>query len=262
LLIPIVLPQADVVTEPIKKKGVFAQIFNTVLKYWVWFLVIVIAIVIIVTIVLLIKSLKKRIDPFKQEFMKTKKLCKFHANPTTKEVWAVADGRLKYMGKYIGECVTQDGYFNIMLWKFKKWFLFWFPIKLDFFDLAKETFVIKVNLNKLYKEKIIDPLTKEEKIVEHKLATDLVFKDGDKIVVKCLGIEPVNYFFYPVLRDAQGNIADGSLEIFSREKQPALINTLYSISEDFANVSRELININPRVRYITKTGDTESNKQA
>lgn len=226
-----------------------------IVQYWMWFVIIFVSVVIIVFIYLLIKSRKKHIDPFADYYKRIKALCKFQKDPTIKEVYLVAENNLQYIGHYMGECITQDGYKNIMFWKFKKWYLFWIPARIDFFDLVKEVMIIRCNINKEYKYIEIDA-SKNQKITTKNLAHDLVMKSGNSLMIRGVGLERVKYFLYPVLRDNDGNISDKSLEIFEREKNPALVNVLYNLSEDFANISRELININPKVRYTVKTGES------
>jgi hypothetical protein len=127
-------------------------------------------------------------------------------------------------------------------------------------DLVKEIFIIKCNMNKEYISRVWDDTQK--RMIEQKeaIATDLESVDGDKLLIKGLGIERVKYFLYPVLRDNLGNIADKKIEIFDRQKTPALIETMYNQVEDFANVARELINLNPLVRFKHKTGEMPEQK--
>jgi len=260
LLIFPVLAQNVIEPIPSKSKGVFSGVVQFVVKYWLWFVVIAIAGIIIVFIIMLIKRMKGKVDPFLEDYKKTKNLCKFQKDPTIKQVWLIHDKGMKYLGKYIGSAITQDGFQNILLWKFKKWYLFFFPIRLDFFDLVKEDFIIRCNLNKTYKY-VVKKEDGTEEIKSIELTHDIAIKDGDKIIIKGVGIERVRYFFYPVLRDKAGNIVDGKLEVFEREKDGALINTMYAQVEDFANISRELINLNPSVRWTVKTGEPIGKKE-
>jgi hypothetical protein len=262
LLIYPVFAQNKVI-EPItpEKKGVFSGLIATILKYWIWFAVIVVAIIFIVFIVILIKKMKKREDPFKKDFVKVKKLCKFTRDPTIKQVYMVSDNSLTFLGRYIGECFTNDGFRNILLFKFKKWYLFWIPLFLDFFDIVKDDFIVRCNMNKVYKYRWKDPESGKEEIKEVILSHDIVYKDGDKLIIRGFGMERVRYFFYPVLRDTQGNIVDKKLEIFARERDSALIDVLYNQTEDFANVSRQIIQLNPAVRFHQKTGELPSKKE-
>jgi len=242
-------------TAPIDQPSFISQIVVTLVKYWVYILLGFIALGVLVTIILLYKRMKKRIDPFVDDYKKVKALCKFQKDPTIKEVYLMSDAGIKHIGHYLGEAVTQDGFKNILFWKFKRWYLFWFPAKFDFFDIVKETMIIRCNTNKEYTYREYDPKTKQEKTKTVVLAKDLITKSEDKILIRGFGLEKVKYFLYPVLKDEKGNIADKSLEIFERERNSAIITTMYQQAEDFANISRELININPNVRYITKTGE-------
>jgi len=254
LLFDVVFAQG--VIEPIpKKSGAFGSLMTFITQYWMWFLVGIVGITIAIFIFLLIKRMKKRVDPFLADYKKVRRLCKFQKDKTIKNVYIVHDKGLKHVGKYMGECVTNDGYINILLWKFKKWYLFWIPVKVDFFDLVKESFIIRCNLNKIYKYKVKNEKTGEETTKEIELTHDIIIRDGDKILIRGVGIERVKYFFYPILRDKEGNVVDKKLEIFARERESALIDTMYTQVEDFANVSRELININPSVRFHVKTGE-------
>jgi hypothetical protein len=142
-----------------------------------------------------------------------------------------------------------------MVWRTKKWYVFWIPAKFDFLDLVKDVFIIKCNMNKIYTMRTFDPDTKKVKDETYEVATDLVNTDGNKLIIKGLGLERVKYFLYPVLRDNLGNIVDKKIEVFDRQRTPALIETMYTQVEDFANVSRELINLNPLVRFAHKTGE-------
>jgi hypothetical protein len=260
LLITSVAAQSPI--EPIEQpKGAFTGVLAFVAQYWMWFIVLAVGGVIAIFIIMLIKRMKKKIDPFLADYKKVKQLCRFQKDATIKSVYLIHDKGLKYLGKYLGECVTQDGYHNILLWKFKKWFLFWVPIKIDFFNLVKEDYIVRCNMNKIYEYVTKNEETGEKKVHKLELTHDLVTKNEDKILIRGVGIERVRYFFYPVLRDKDGNVVNKKIEVFAREKSSALIDTMYNQVEDFANVSRELININPSVRYFTKTGEPVGKKE-
>lgn len=244
-----------VATEPIKQPSVIAQIVVLLVKYWIIVVGIFALAVILAFVIILWKRMKKRVDPFQDIYQKTKALCKFHRNSVVKHVYMLSDNKIQYVGKYLGECITQDGYKNIMFWRGKKWYLFWIPARLDFLDLVKEIFILKCNVNKDYTMREFDPETKKTKETTYTIANDLISVDGDKILIKGLGVERVKNFLYPVLRNDKGNITDKKMEIFDRQRTPALIDTMFSQVEDFANISRELININPSVRFSVKTGE-------
>ena len=255
LLMFIPLVMADDVIRPIpKQEGMFQKAISFVTKNWIIFVIIIVGAVVVIFIIMLIKRLKKKIDPFLESYNKVKRLTKFHRDPTIKEVWLISDTGLKYLGKYLGSATTNDGYFNILLWRFKKWYFFWFIfMKLDFFDLVKEDFIVRCNLNKTYK--YVEKKGDKEEVKEIELTHDMVIKSEDKILIKALGIERVRYFFYPILRDKNENVIDNKIEIFGRERDSAMISVLYTQAEDFANISREIANMNPQIRFFTKLPD-------
>lgn len=241
-------------TAPISQPSPIASITVFLVKYGLYIGMAFLGLIVVATIFLLIRRMKKRINPFIDEYKKVKALCKFQRDVTIKEVYMISDKGMKHLGHYLGEAITQDGYKNILFWKGKKWYLFWFPARLDFFDVVKETMIIRANVNNEFTYKEMDKDTKVESEKTVKLATDLITKSEDKILIRGYGIERVKFFLYPVLKDVKGNIADRKIEIFERERSTALVSSLYQQAEDFANISRELININPSVRYVNKTG--------
>jgi hypothetical protein len=256
-----VLGQTSVQVEPIQKPSIWSDIAKMIFQYSTYIIMAFVLILLAVFIYLIWKQLKLRIDPFKQEWVKIKKLSRFHKNNALKSVYLVSNSSLRYLGHYWGDCLTQDGYRNILIWAHKKWYLFWVPTRLDFLDLAKDLFIVRTNENDVFYEKVRDPQTKAITVIERKTTKGFVFTDGDKLVIKAHGIEPLNYFFYPILKNESGNVVDSSLEIFEREKNPALINVMYNMSEDFANVVREVVNLNPRVRFHAKTGEGATSQQ-
>lgn len=151
----------------------------------------------------------------------------------------------KIVGMYLGECITSDGNRNYLCWNSRKFF-FW-----------KNDFIIKVNLNKTWKVETYDHTTKMRGFVEFQLPTDLLIEGENHIIIKGEGLDVAGYYYYPVLVDEVGNIVNMDLVAFGRSRDVAIIDTLYQQTEDFVKVQRQAINLNPNVRYITKTkGDS------
>lgn len=251
---------AEVVTAPIRQPDPIAQIIVLIVQYWVFIVLGFVALIIIVTIILLLRKMKKHIDPFAEQYKRIKALCRFQRDPTMQTVWLMNEKGIKNIGKYLGESMTQDGYHNIEFWKGKKWYLFWFPARLDFFDLVKEVMIIRCNVNNEFRYVKHDTETNKDTIETIKIAKDLVVKNEDKLIIKAFGLERARYFLYPVLRDKEGNTIDKTVEIFEKERNVSMLATMYQQAEDFANVSRELINLNPSARFKVKTGELP-NKQ-
>ena len=153
----------------------------------------------------------------------------------------------KFVGNYLGECTTSDGYQNYLLWNARK-YVFW-----------KNKFVLKVNRNDTYKIETVDPKTNKRTVVTHPLPKDLIIDGDSVIVVKGEGVDESGYYYYPLITDEKGNIVNMDLVAFSRARDVAMMDTMYQQTEDFSKVQRQAINMNPNVRYITRTkGDSIS----
>lgn len=146
----------------------------------------------------------------------------------------------KIIGFYDGECITADGYKNYLIWNGRKW-LFW-----------KNQFIVRVNLNDKIKIETRNA-DGDREIREYNLPKDLLIEGENVIAIKGEGIDKGNYFYYPLLVDANGNIVNMDLIAFARAREVAMLDTLYQQTEDFARVQREAININPYLRYRVKS---------
>jgi len=155
----------------------------------------------------------------------------------------------KIIGYYIGECITSDGYRNFLLFNGRK-YLFW-----------KNTFIVKVNMNENLRIETRDAVG-ERKIQQYKLPKDLIIEGESMIAIKGEGLDKAGYFFYPLIADENGNIVNMDLIAYTRSKEVALLDTLYQQTEDFANVQRQAINMNPNIRFKLKSGsDTVGSAQ-
>lgn len=148
----------------------------------------------------------------------------------------------KIIGYYQGECITSDGYRNFLLFNGRK-YLFW-----------KNIFVIKVNMNENLKIETRDEKTGNRIIQEYELPKDLIIEGESLIAIKGEGLDKAGYFFYPLIADNNGNIVNMDLIAYTRSKDVALMDTLYQQTEDFANVQRQAINMNPNIRFKLKSG--------
>jgi len=147
----------------------------------------------------------------------------------------------KIIGYYSGDCITSDGYRNFLCWNRRK-FVFW-----------KNEFIVKVNLNDDWKIETWNPQTEKREIRSFKLPNDLIIEGENAIILKGEGLDIAGYYYYPIMTDKNGNIVNMDLIAFSRSRDVAMLDTLYQQTEDFVRVQREAINLNPNVRYITRT---------
>lgn len=148
----------------------------------------------------------------------------------------------KIIGYYLGECITSDGYRNFLLFNGRK-YLFW-----------KNVFIVKVNMNENLKIETRSEKTGDRIVKEYKLPKDLIIEGENLIAIKGEGLDKAGYYFYPLIADDKGNIINMDLIAYTRSKDVALLDTLYQQTEDFANVQRQAINMNPNIRYRLKSG--------
>lgn len=147
----------------------------------------------------------------------------------------------KIVGYYFGECITPDGTKNFLVWNTRK-FLFW-----------KNTFIIKVNLNDTVKVEEKDKDTGKRTVNTYVLPKDLLIEGENAIIIKGEGVDQAGYYYYPVLTDETGNIVNMDIFAYAKARDVAILDTLYQQTEDFSKVQREAINLNPNVRFISKT---------
>jgi hypothetical protein len=206
----------------------------------------------------IIKKLKK-FDPFQQDFQIKKSQCKMFKKEGIKKVYIENDhdGLVK-MGNYEGECLDKEGYHNIMFSRFKfgivgRWLrriLFFTAPILDL--LLKKYWIVRCNVNTIYKNKIVDATTKVVTSEDIKLPITKLTAGGDSLIIHCDGLQLKKYYTYPIVKGTDSVLQDETVN-FERERDSVLTNTLYEQTIDFANVMREAINLNPSLRYVMKT---------
>ena len=207
----------------------------------------------------LLKRLKK-FDPFLAEFQMKKNQCKMFKNYSIKKVYIEnkVDGLL-LMGKYEGECVDKEGYHDVLFSRLKfgvlgKWLrriLFFTTPILDL--ILKKYWIVRCNVNPIYKDKQVDASTKVTTVVDLTLPIPNITSGSGSLVIHCMGLQMKKYFTYPILQNVGGAMIQDETINFERERDSVLTNTLYEQTIDFANVMREAINLNPTLRYVIKT---------
>ena len=91
----------------------------------IWILILIIGIIFGIIIFLYIwKKVVAKIDPFFENWKKTKELCKINKRWSVKDVYRVSgNSGLSWLGDYQGDCILEDGSINIM-WSNWKWGFF------------------------------------------------------------------------------------------------------------------------------------------
>jgi hypothetical protein len=207
----------------------------------------------------MLKRLKK-FDPFMVEFQMKKNQCKMFKRYDIKKVYIEndADG-LVLMGRYEGECLDKEGFHDVMFSRLKfgvlgKWLrriLFFTTPILDL--ILKKYWIVRCNINPMYKDKQVDATTKKVEIVDLKLPIPNITAGSGTMIIHCVGLQMKKYFTYPILQTFAGTMIQDETINFERERDSVLTNTLYEQTIDFANVMREAINLNPTLRYVIKT---------
>ena len=213
-----------------------------------------------------------KIDPFYEEWKKTKNLCKLNKRWAIKDVYRVSGNTgLTWLGYYEGDAILEDGTINIM-WSNWKWGLLGKIIRWVFFPLRPllklvmkdysilkapygEKELLKIEKKETGKEKekkIVIEKTYGEKIINY-----VTFDNSGNVLIKAISLSKSKNFYCPVVSNSNGEIIDTRLSVFEKEQSSALIGGLYNLTMDFANIMRERISVEPKVQYIRKTEGTE-----
>jgi hypothetical protein len=240
------------------------------------------------------KKTISKIDPFYENWKKTKDLCKMNKRWSMKDVYRISgNSGLKWLGDYEGDCVLEDGSINVM-WSNWKWGIAGKIIRIVFFPLRplwklvmKEFSILKapydekvmIKVNPEEKEKI--KLKKGEKIIQVQVKTGqkdekgkeimknltmkkttkpidyVIFDQSGHVLIKAVSLSRTKNFYCPVISTPEGEVIDTRKDVFIKESGEALLDGLYNLTIDFANIMRERVGIEPKVRYIQKTEGTE-----
>lgn len=281
------------IKPPEKKTGVEGAT-SWVMKN-IWFFIIFLAVGLgIILIMYIWKKIASRIDPFLENWKKTKELCKLNQRWSMSDVYRVSsESGLKWLGDYEGDVVLEDGTINVM-WSNWKWGIGGKILRIIFFPLMplwklvmkdysilkapydeNETFIVSDEVKakkelkdgeKLYKIKLRTGKQDEkgndifEEVMlkrTNKKIEYVVFDQSGHVLIKAVSLSKTKNFFCCVISTPEGEIIDTRKDIFAKESGEALIGGLYNLTIDFANIMRERIGLEPKVRYVQKTEGTE-----
>jgi len=206
---------------------------------------------------------ERKDDPFMRDFKIKKNQCKLFREEGLEKVFIEnqKDGLVK-VGKYEGECIDKEGYFNVMFSRLRFGKLGGFLRKILFFTrpildlILKKYWIVRCNINPVIitSETKMDKNNKPRKTTKAwTLPVPTITKGKGSLIMHCEGLQLKKYYSYPILRGFDGNIIRDEDKNFMRERDSVLIDTLYQQTIDYSNVMREAINLNPNVRYVVKT---------
>lgn len=162
-------------------------------------------------------------------------------------VYIQHDNRQRFVGNYAGECITKDGYKNLLLWRTRKWLVYpdYFILKVYINKTVKIAVPIKPKKGKDGKD-AADPKGTKYRISSYDMPEKLMFEDADSgvIIISALDIEKDRYFYTPIFIDTDGNVVDNSIVTYDIEKNISLTDTLYAQTQKYGEQILKSLDMN------------------
>jgi hypothetical protein len=254
-----------------QKQGFFAGVFSFLGNPIFWWIVIGAVLIIGLLIGLfflvrwIVKWLKSRNDIFHQLKSDRMKMARIHARYKVKSYFKPhknlpirlvkkESGKLNIsepIGYYKGDYATQEGNIVISMnlkGNNKYWF---FPIP-DLLVVPDKEKIEYVKTNKKGKQEIItiDNLPRSSEIVQFNENEILIFAES---------LSNSGQFLFPVLRTKDGKILDLTMPVYQSLKEVILGDYLYLQTNEFAQLSKRAMDLNPYIRSSMKLNDSNTN---
>jgi phosphate/sulfate permease len=222
----------------------------------------VIAICLFIFIRWIIKYIKQRNDMFYKLKVERLKLAKIHSTYPSKHWYNVEKNipirlirRINNISTisspiayHRGDFISNEGNYIIAL-NFvnkKKWFIF--PIT----DLL----VVPNNQKVRLVQKDKDGKKINETIISLPKAEDILKFHNREILIHADSLSHSGMFYIPVIKSREGNVVDLALPIYQTLKNIVLEDYLYETTSEFASLSKKAMDLNPHIRAIQKTSDS------
>ena len=254
----------ETIAETIKEPSTWQQ-----LKPFVIWAVVILAFFTVITLltIWIIKKIKLNQDVYHRLYRERRSLCSIHAdnyrylkywkyrkNQEIKSIYN-HNGKLitSFLGYYMGHFYSSEGNLNLCFSNHRKWLIL-FPIR-DIIIINKRDKLI-IDVPKEIEEKGIKKIVKES--IEQELPTDIENFANDCIYLTCFGIDKDERsgFFFPVLKDKDGNVINMALATYQSLRDVILGNYLYDQTDMFVKVAKKSIDLNPTIRGIQKVSDS------
>jgi hypothetical protein len=256
-----------------KKSGLFSSTFSFFKSPIFWWVLIIVVVIIAIFIGIfflvkwLVKYFKERNDIFfklKAERIKLSKIQKRYSssnhflkvtkNVPIRLVRKEEDGHLTItspIAYHRGDYSSHEGNVVIaMNLKDNKKFFF-FPITSLLIIPNRESIdIMQKDKNGKPIKMTIDNLPK---------ARDIIQFNDNEILIYAESLSNVGQFYVPVLKTKDGKIIDLSMPTFQTLKEVVLNDYLYEQTSNFSILAKKSMDLNPFIRAITKTSDSNQN---
>lgn len=276
LMIPLIIAE-QVIQVPQnpnpKKTGLFSTTFSFFKSPIFWWILIIVVIIIAICIGIfflvkwLVKYFKERNDIFfklkadriklskiQKRYPSSKHFLKVTKNVPIRLVRKEEDGHLTItspIAYHRGDYSSHEGNVIIAMNLNGNKKFFFFPItslliipnreSIDIMQKDKNGKSIKVTINNLPKAK------------------DIVQFNDNEILVYAESLSNVGQFYVPVLKTKDNKIIDLSMPTFQTLKEVVLNDYLYEQTSSFSILAKKSMDLNPFIRAITKTSDSNQN---
>jgi len=255
-----------------KKTGLFSSTFSFFKSPLFWWILIIVVLIIAFLIGIfflvkwLVKYFKEQNDIFcklKAERIKLSKIQKRYSSSThflkvaknvpIRLVRKEEDGHLTItspIAYHRGDYSSHEGNVIISMNLTGNKKFFFFPItSLLVIPNRKSVDIMQKDKNGKPIKITIDNIPKSKDIIQ--------FNDNE-ILIYAESLSNVGQFYVPVLKTKDGKIIDLSMPTFQTLKEVVLNDYLYQQTSDFGNLAKESMKINPFIRAITKTSDSNT----
>jgi hypothetical protein len=209
----------------------------------------------------LVKYFKERSDVFWLLKNDRVKFAKIQKRYSAKHFWRVSqnppirfvkneNGKpviTKPVGYYRGDYITNEGNHLIALNLENRKKLLFFPI----------TDLLVVPNRKTMMIEQTDEKGKHQKVELKNIPTadEIIQFNENEVLIHADGITQMGFFVIPVIKTKEGKVIDLATPIFSSLKDVVIGDFLYQQTSEFVYVAKKSIDLNPNLRYITKSGD-------
>jgi hypothetical protein len=270
-LMPLVLSatvvRVDENQPPVEDKSPWTSVKNFFMSPYFWYGLIAILLIglfgvcVFFFVKWLVKYFKERSDVFWLLKNDRVKFAKIQRRYPAKHFWRVnqnppvrfvknENGKpviTKPVGYYRGDYITNEGNHLIALNLENRKKLLFFPITDLLVIPNRKTMIIEQT----------DEKGKHIKVELKNIPTadEIVQFNENEVLIHADGITQMGFFVIPVIKTKEGKVIDLATPIFSSLREVVIGDFLYQQTSEFVYVAKKSMDLNPNLRYVTKSGD-------